>query len=118
MDDEVVIRDTIAKMLTSFGYTVAVCENGNEAVNYFVEEYRKGQNIAGLLLDLTVPGGMGGKEAARLIRDHDRTVPVYVVSGYAEDPIMANPAAYGFTGSICKPFRKSDLAELLNRRVP
>jgi CheY-like chemotaxis protein len=70
-----------------------------------------------MLFDLTIPGGMGGKEAIGEIRKMDACakIPVFVTSGYAEDPIMANPTEYGFTASICKPFRKSDLSEMLNK---
>lgn len=83
----------------------------------FPKKKHRGETIAGIILDLTIPGGMGGKEAIKKIRNIDKNVPVFVVSGYSEDPIMANPANYGFTASICKPFRKADLSKLFNRFI-
>jgi CheY-like chemotaxis protein len=60
---------------------------------------------------------MGGKEAIGEIRRICPHTPVFVVSGYAEDPVMSDPAHYGFTASICKPFKKTQLADMLNRYV-
>jgi len=58
---------------------------------------------------------MGGVDTVANIRKTDRDVPVFVASGYAEDPVMKSPANYGFTASICKPFRISELSEMLNK---
>jgi len=114
MDDEEVMRDTIGNMLESFGYTVTLTKNGTEAIDIFKQETPTGRKISGMIFDLTIPGGMGGKETVLEIRKNDSLVPVFVASGYAKDPVVANPAEYGFTASICKPFTKHDLSELLN----
>jgi len=68
-------------------------------------------------MDLTIPEGMGGKAAVSEIRKLNPEIPIFVVSGYSDDPVMANPAAYGFTSSICKPFRKKELAEMLEKYI-
>ena len=68
-------------------------------------------------LDLTVPGGMGGVEAVAEVRTLDKKVPIFVASGYADDPVMKNPTEFGFTASICKPFKKIDLAEMLEKHL-
>jgi two-component system, cell cycle sensor histidine kinase and response regulator CckA len=115
MDDEEVIRETVGSMLASFGYAVVCKENGRDAIDFFVSGIKANRKIAGMILDLTVPGGMGGKDAIAEIRNHCSKTPVFVASGYAEDPVMANPKAYGFTASICKPFRKADLAAMLHK---
>jgi CheY-like chemotaxis protein len=81
---------------------------------FFASDIKGKQKIVGMIFDLTVPGGMGGKEAVAEIRKLNSDIPVFVASGYAEDPIMKNPSEYGFTASICKPFRKSELSEMLN----
>jgi signal transduction histidine kinase/CheY-like chemotaxis protein len=114
MDDEEVMRDVIGDMLESFGYSVVLKENGREAVDFFKRER---ENVTAMIFDLTIPGGMGGKEAIGEIRRICPHTPVFVVSGYAEDPVMSDPAHYGFTASICKPFKKTQLADMLNRYV-
>ena len=118
MDDEDIVRETLGRMLATFGYEVASTENGSRAVEYVQERIRGGQRVKAMILDLTVPGAMGGEEAIKAIRKIDQVTPVFVASGYAEDPVMANPQAYGFTASICKPFTRSDLARLLNLHMP
>ncbi|MDA3894567.1 MAG: ATP-binding protein, partial [Desulfobacteraceae bacterium] len=115
MDDEEIILSTIRKMLGSYGYTVECKIDGQSAVDFFALETKANRPIAGLIFDLTVPGGMGGKAAIEQIRQLDTDVPAFVASGYAEDPVMKKPSEYGFTASICKPFRKSELSEMLNR---
>jgi CheY-like chemotaxis protein len=70
-----------------------------------------------MVFDLTIPGGMGGRETIAEIRRLDPTVPVFVASGYADDPVMAQPEQYGFTGSIAKPFSSRDVSELLNAHL-
>ena len=73
----------------------------------------RGWPYLAVILDLTVPGGMGGQEAARIIRQRDPALPLFVSSGYAEDPVIAEPGRYGFTGSLRKPFSVAELAKLL-----
>lgn len=117
MDDEAVIRDFLGKMLETLGYVVVSKENGKEAVDFFEAETRANRKITGMIFDLTVPGGMCGKEAIKEIRKTNAEIPAFVASGYADDPVMKNPAAYGFMASICKPFRKSELSEMLNKFI-
>ncbi len=115
MDDEEVIRETLEAMLVSLGYSVVTRSSGSEAVELFVQERNNNRPVASLILDLTVPGGMGGLEAVGEIRKLDSDVPVFVVSGYADDPVMENPAEYGFTASISKPFMRIELSEMLEK---
>ncbi|MBN1982206.1 MAG: PAS domain S-box protein [Chitinivibrionales bacterium] len=117
MDDEVAIRETIGGMLASFGYTVVFKENGKDAIDFFTKGYYADHKLVGMIFDLTIPGGIGGKEAIREIRKLNLNIPAFVVSGYAEDPVMADPAAFGFTASICKPFRITELAHLLSTHL-
>jgi len=117
MDDEQEMRDTIGDMLASLGYTVVLKQNGADAVAFFRQQADARQPPAAIILDLTVPGAMGGKEAVAMIRELDRTVPVFVTSGYADDPVMAHPEQYGFTASISKPFRISELAQMLEKHL-
>jgi PAS domain S-box-containing protein len=114
MDDEPVMRDTIGAMLSSFGYIPVLKENGSDIIDSFESLYKDKYPVSGMIFDLTVPGAMGGKDAVEIIRKTDRKVPVFVMSGYTDDPVMANPAEFGFTASICKPFSKNDFSKLLN----
>jgi len=117
MDDEEVIRETVSRLLETAGYSV-VCKNeGWKTLEYFIREVNAGRTFAALLLDLTIPGGLGGKDVVREIRKINMKIPVFVASGYAEDPVMKNPAEYGFTASICKPFTKRELIEMLAKNV-
>ncbi len=115
MDDEEVIRDTLEITLTSCGYTVVCKENGEDAIEYFKNAIISGIKISGMFFDLTIPGGMGGKEAIVEIRKLDSSIPVFVASGYADDPVLSKPEMFGFTGSIRKPFIQSDITRLLNK---
>ncbi len=117
MDDEDVVRETICEMLGSLGYEVVCAVNGEDAIARFRSERGKGKRFAGIIFDLTVPGGMDGATAVRQVRTLDATVPVFVASGYSDDPVMKNPAEYGFTSSICKPFRKRELVGMLNTHL-
>jgi len=115
MDDEKTVRNALQKMLESLGYNVVSRNNGREAVDFYVSETGADRRFAALFFDLTVPGGMGGKEAVAEIRKFDKEILVFVVSGYADDPIMKNPVDYGFTASISKPFTIAELSEMLNK---
>jgi PAS domain S-box-containing protein len=117
MDDEEVIRDTVGSMLTSMGYDVLCVSNSKEATEAFQRKNQGENRFTALVLDLTIPGGPGGKEVIGELRKLDKEIPAFVASGYADDPVMSNPTEYGFNGSLCKPFRKADLAELLNKHL-
>jgi CheY-like chemotaxis protein len=113
MDDEEVLLRTISVLIRSIGYTVVGAKDGSEAIRILKEENEAGRSFIAIILDLTVPGGMGGKEAITEIRILDPHVPVLVSSGYADDPIMARPKDYGFTASISKPFSLTELSQAL-----
>ena len=113
MDDEPVVRKVLATMLTSLGYSVECVEHGEAVVETFSREKRDGHSFRAVILDLTVRGGMGGKDAARALRALDQEVPLFVTSGYAEDPVMANPKLHGFTASLCKPFVRAELSAFI-----
>jgi CheY-like chemotaxis protein len=117
MDDEKTMRDLFIAVLTSFGYSVETAADGEVALDLFARAKEAGRPFRAVLLDLTVAGGMGGKEAAQKLRSLNGHVPLFVTSGYAEDPVMADPPAYAFTASLRKPFAKADVAELFERHV-
>jgi two-component system cell cycle sensor histidine kinase/response regulator CckA len=117
MDDEAVLRETISDMLQSLGFAVICRENGRDALELFSQERAMQRPVAGLILDLTVPGGMGGCGVVARIREIDQDIPVFVISGYQDDPVMRDPQHYGFTASICKPFRRSELTAMLDAHL-
>lgn len=117
MDDEDIMLNILSGMLTEFGYKVIAIKDGMDAVNYFVKEKKLNHDFSGMIFDLTVPGGVGGIDAIIKIRKIDGDIPVFVSSGYSEDPAMANPQDFGFTASIRKPFQISELSEMLEKYI-
>jgi two-component system cell cycle sensor histidine kinase/response regulator CckA len=117
MDDDRVLSTLIARMLRSFGYS-SVCEtNGADTIDCFTREREQGSPFCAVILDLTVPGGMGGREVCDAIRKLDDGTPVFVASGYAHDPIISSPQEYGFTASLSKPFTKAEMAAMLEKHM-
>ncbi len=115
MDDEEFLRDIVGSMLESMGYTVACAKDGQEALALFIDAARLGQPFVASILDLTIPGGIGGKEIAAAMKKINPNSTIIASSGYSEDPVISNPTQYGFTDRIIKPYRKEELAELMER---
>jgi PAS domain S-box-containing protein len=117
MDDEELVRDVFAGMLKALGYTAVSTSNVAQAVEAFRRDAEGERKIVAAILDLTILGGAGGREAVAMIREIDRKLPVFVASGYAEDPVMVRPDEFGFTAPICKPFTMAELAEVLGTHL-
>jgi signal transduction histidine kinase/CheY-like chemotaxis protein len=115
MDDEEGVRLVVSEMLDVLGYRCVTTGDGNEAVRLYREAMSGGDPFSAVLMDLTVPGGMGGKEAVMHLLDADPGVRVIASSGYSNDPVMSNHGAYGFKGVIGKPYRVKELAEVVRR---
>jgi PAS domain S-box-containing protein len=115
MDDEAVIRETTGEMLRMMGYEVVTFAEGKAVIEYLRKQPPGLPGIAAILLDLTIPGGIGGLEVVGEIRKLSAAIPIFVSSGYADDPVMAMPQNYGITGSIGKPFRIAGLTEMLKK---
>lgn len=115
MDDESIVREVVEAMLKGIDYSVVVAASGEEAVQLYEEALLTAHPFDVAILDLTVPGGMGGKEAIKKLLEIDPEAQVVVSSGYSNNPVMANPTAYGFRGAISKPYRSKDLDDMLCR---
>jgi PAS domain S-box-containing protein len=115
MDDEEMVRMISQKMLSCFGYEVVLAKDGAEAVAAFKEARESIAPIDLIIMDLTIPGGMGGEEAVQEIHTIDPAAKVIVSSGYSNDPIMANYQDYGFVAALVKPFQLQDLRATVRR---
>jgi len=112
MDDEEPVREILKTMLTQIGFTVDAAEDGRSALNIFTSKKKEQHGSYDLIImDLTVPGGMGGKEAVKKIRAMDEDVAVLVSSGYSNDPVLSHYYDFGFNAVVKKPFTFEELAE-------
>ncbi|MCL4503181.1 MAG: ATP-binding protein, partial [Deltaproteobacteria bacterium] len=115
MDDEEIVRDLLDKMLGHLGYRATLAKDGAEALELFIAAREAGENFSAVILDLTVPGGMGGKTALEQFLRIDPQIKAIVSSGYSDDPTMAEFAQTGFSGVITKPYRIAELSRVLNQ---
>ncbi len=113
MDDETDVRKMLSTMLRKFGYDVETANDGREAIECYKTARAEGKPFDLVIMDLTIPNGMGGREAARWLRELDPQVKVIASSGYSFDPVMANHRDYGFCGVIPKPYRVEELGRVL-----
>jgi CheY-like chemotaxis protein len=114
MDDEEMIRDLARMTLGKMGYRVTTCRDGKEAIDLYKSAKESGTPFSVVIMDLTIPGSMGGVEAAKHILAYDPGAMLIVSSGYSDDPVMANYREYGFCAAIEKPYRSEDVARVIN----
>ena len=109
------VRDVLGGMLNILGYEVDFASDGSQAIEMFIEAKEANQPFAAVILDLTIPGSMGGKEAMERLLKIDPQVKAIVSSGYSDDPIMADFQKYGFAGVIAKPYKVAELGKVFNK---
>lgn len=110
MDDETIVREVLEQMLETMGFEVKAVTDGQQVIEELITHRGR---FRAVILDLTVPGRMGGKEACEIIRNSGQSLPVFAASGYAADPIIKDPEKFGFDGSIAKPFTINSLNQIL-----
>jgi two-component system, cell cycle sensor histidine kinase and response regulator CckA len=115
MDDDLMIRDVAEEMLKLLGFQVETFSNGEEVVARYKAAINSGAVPDAVIMDLTIPGKMGGLEAASIISELNPGAILIVSSGYSNDPVMANFQSYGFTDILLKPFRVEDLSNSLKQ---
>jgi PAS domain S-box-containing protein len=116
MDDEDVVRGVLCEWLKSMGYLVDLAANGTEAVEKYKKVFSSSPYVF-VILDLTIPGGMGGKEVVQELLKINPSAMAIAASGYSDDPVMTDPVTFGFKGKIRKPFTKEELGDVLERVV-
>jgi signal transduction histidine kinase/CheY-like chemotaxis protein len=113
MDDELLIVTSLRELLERCGYQVVIAKDGREAVICYEEAKKDGTPFDLVILDLTIPGGVGGKEAAQMIFALDPAAKVIASSGYSDDPVMVDYRKFGFSGVVSKPFKMEVLSALI-----
>ncbi len=113
MDDEEIIQDVLSNMLDFLGYEVEIASNGTQAIDMYVKAKESQKPFNALIMDLTIHGGMGGKDAIKDLIRIDPEVKAVVSSGYSTDPAVTNFQEYGFKAVIAKPFKIEELSTVL-----
>src|SRR3990170_391659 len=117
MDDEATIRELMLDLLNRLGYEAELAKDGSEAIEKYKGAKKSGRPFDAVIMDLTIPGGMGGKEAIKQLREIDPYIKAIVSSGYYNDPIMAEYERYGFKDVMAKPYTVKKLSEVLNKVI-
>lgn len=114
MDDDKMLKIMVEEMLNVLGYESEFANDGDEAVKMYKKALESGKPYDAVMLDLTIPGGMGGKEAVKILLETDPNLKAIVFSGYSDDPVMSNHRKYGFKGMLSKPFNLESLGKALH----
>lgn len=115
MDDEDMVGEIACQMLDYLGYDSVHVLDGEAAIQEFQVQKEKGLPFCAVIMDLTIPGGMGGKEAVKKILAVDGNAQVFVSSGYSTDPAMVTFQDFGFSGVIVKPFDLAAIQQILDQ---
>ena len=117
MDDEPMIRDLVTEILQREGYSICTAKAGEEAIEMYKKMLKDSSPPDTVIMDLTIPGCMGGKEAARVIKKLHPDARLIVSSGYSNDPVLAHFEEHGFCEVLTKPYRRDDLCRCVERAI-
>lgn len=115
MDDEQIIVDVTQEVLKFLEYDVMFAENGSDAIDLYKREKEAGVPFDVVILDLSIPNGMGGREAIQKLREYDPAVKAIISSGYSSDPVVLDFKGYGFSGVLSKPYKINDVKMILDQ---
>jgi CheY-like chemotaxis protein len=115
MEDEEALRELSGKMLERLGYEAELAKDGAEAIELYKRAMDAGEPFDAVILDLSVQGGLGGKQAIQKLQEMDGEVKAIVSSGYTDDPVMCNFRQYGFSAALNKTYLKKDMSEALDK---
>jgi len=115
MDDDQLIRELASEALSALGYEVILANDGEEAIELYKKAKSSSEWFDVVIMDLTVPGGVGGQEAIEALLQFDPGVKAIVSSGYSNDPIMADYKKFGFSGVVSKPYTVNELSETIRQ---
>jgi CheY-like chemotaxis protein len=117
MDDEERIRTVTGQILRMLGYEAELAQDGREAVEMYRQAMEAGAPFTAVILDLTIPGGMGGRETVQKLLEIDPAVKAIVSSGYSSDPAMSHFREHGFSGIVAKPYRVAELKRAIEEAI-
>ena len=117
MDDEEIIREIAKEIIEQIGYQAELANDGEEAIELYKKAMRSGIPFDVVIMDLTIPGGMGGEETVQHLFANDPHIRAIVSSGYSNDPIMANYREYGFVAVVSKPYTVGELSRKLDEVI-
>ena len=117
MDDEQIILDVTHEVLKFLGYEVMFARDGEAAIDLYKTAKSEGPPFDIVILDLSVPEGMGGKEAIARLKAFDPAVKAVVSSGHSNDPVVLNFEQFGFSGTLTKPYKIADMKAMLERLI-
>jgi len=115
MDDDPMIRSLARDILKIYGHETIEAEDGRQAVEIYTKQMKEQKPVDMVIMDLTIPGGMGGVEALKRLLEIDPAVSAVVASGYSNDPVMSNYREYGFKGRLIKPFSMKEMGDIVVR---
>lgn len=117
MDDDKMVREITKEQLVTMGHEAVLVKDGDEAIIKYQEAMKEGKPIDLVIMDLTIPGGTGGKKGARRLLQIDPEAKIIVSSGYSNDTVMANHKKYGFIATLKKPFSLNELQNAINTAI-
>ena len=114
MDDDMYIRHLMERLLNKLGYEVELTKDGNETIKLYKKDYETNKTFDAVILDLTIPGGIGGQATIKKLVEINPEIKAIVISGYSNDDIMTNYKKYGFKDVVDKPFDPKRISEVIN----
>jgi len=117
MDDEQIILDVTHEVLKFLNYDIMSARDGLTVIDLYKQEKAAGAPFDIVILDLSIPNGLGGKETIEQLRNFDPAVKAVVSSGYTEDPVVQDFSHYGFCERLIKPYKINDMKNLLEKFI-